>query len=162
MKRFLSVVLPCVLVFLPSCTPPSVLPSGYACTRLEANRWGFCSGWKGDEILYVLFLRQSSLPEAHPVIGGSASAPSHMVIDHLDFRLDGRDFSLDFTSATPDTIRIAGSEYRLSNGRVFLCGMDNETIVVKQSTVTIQRSSDYIQEMHRLAREGPVREFLGR
>ena len=162
MKQLIVAVLFCLSVCLPSCKRgSSVVPAGGASVRIEDNGWGYCYGWKGDEILYVLFLRETQSTPAGPMRkGGTQHGTRNTVSDHRNLVLDGKDFALDYTSTNPDAINIAGVEYKLSMGRIFLCSVHNDAVAVKQVDVPVQRNRDYQQEMKRLAAEPLIRSFL--
>ncbi|MCD4823110.1 MAG: hypothetical protein K8S55_00745 [Phycisphaerae bacterium] len=161
MRPVLVAILLSVAACMSSCErSSSATPAGSSWHRISNNCSAYCFTWKGNEIPYVLFLRETRVTPEGPVRGGRSSVKGDTVSNSACLRLDGKEFSVGFTSATPDVIRIDGKEYRLSNGRVFVCRMKNETLVVKQVAVPIQPSADSRQEIMRLVQEKPVQQLL--
>jgi len=161
MRLVLVAILIVLAVCLPSCKrSSSPAPTGAAGIRIGNNGWGTCFGWKGNEILYVIFLREAKGTPAGPERSRRSTTSGDVVTSYNFVVLDGQDFDVKFTSATPGVIDIAGVKHSLSEGRVFLCRVENRALIVKQVDVPIQPNSDYQQEMKRLATEPPVHEFL--
>ena len=162
MSKVLAVVLICLSICLSSCKrSSSVTPTGTSDVRIGTNGWGHCCMWKGDEIIYVLFLREVHPNPAGPTsIGGTGTITEEIVSEHRNVVVDGKTFSLKFSSAAPETINIAGVQYSFTNGRIFLCSVENDLVVVRQVDAPIERTSDHQQEMLRLATTESIQKFF--
>ena len=161
MRQVLAAILLSLAVWLPSCRRSSPeAPPGFAWVHVSDNCTAYCFTWPGEEIVYVLFLCVGPAAPAASLTGGGGAVEGDTVSDRPRIRLDGKEFSVEFTSATPDLIRVDGQEHRLSQGRVFVCATDDEGIVVKQVGTPIQPNKRPDEEVMRLAGQEAVRQLL--
>ncbi len=159
-RRILVIPLLFVLACLSSCDRSSPSRSvGSTSTKIADNAWAYCFE-HGDEIPYVLFFRETGSPTGLPVVSGGSGSSNGIVHSRAEVHLPGKKFAVKYTSKSPDILRIDGIEHRLSEGRVFLCSMENGSLVIQQLNVPVQRSRDATAEILRLAAEEPVRRFF--
>ena len=127
--------------------------------RLENEKWACYWVHDGREIRCVFFLKEEQCTLAGPL--GRRSTIGIVAYSTYLQLSPKHTLQLIFPRGNPKVLTVAEDTYDLSNGRVFLCEIVNDQIVVQQLDIQVRQTTNPDAEIRRIVKdEEDIRQFF--